>query len=221
MTIRWNLQWLADNGTVTRTHGGARLAERVGPEMAFQSCVQENIDTKRAIGEVAYCLSRPHATFLQLARRLRLGPLPLTVFTDGLAGAQDLVHLEGLSVDLLGGTTVQREPVGGWSLRRAPAGRALIQSIEPGRQHRALRSPDGHIESRRGQSQPGRDCPHLASQAILLADASKLGSSAPDAGAPLADIHTVITGSTMDAVWKTHMAELRIDTTYVPIGRSL
>ena len=46
VTIRRDLQRLEENGIVTRTHGGARLAEAAGPEMAFQSRVQEHLDSQ-------------------------------------------------------------------------------------------------------------------------------------------------------------------------------
>ncbi|THF86969.1 DeoR/GlpR transcriptional regulator, partial [Deinococcus sp. KSM4-11] len=56
VTIRRDLQRLEEQGVVTRTHGGARLADAANPEVAFQSRVQEQVEAKRAIGEAAFSL---------------------------------------------------------------------------------------------------------------------------------------------------------------------
>ncbi len=211
VTIRRDLQRLEENGIVTRTHGGARLAEAAGPEMAFQSRVQENLEAKRAIGEVAYGLLKPHTTVfldagttvLQLARRLRVEPLPLTIFTNGLAVAQDLVNVEGLSVvgpyaeRLLGEFWFDQLYLGTSAVR----GDAQMYTLNP------------------AEASLNRAMIARTSQTILLADASKFESSAPYAVAPISDIQTVITDSGLDAAWKARLAKLKIDTTLVSLGR--
>ena len=71
-----------------RTHGGAQITD-VGVEVAFESASEINLAAKRAIGEAAYQMLRPETsvfldagtTVLQLARRLRLNPMPLRLFT--------------------------------------------------------------------------------------------------------------------------------------------
>lgn len=111
-TIRRDLQALEVEGAIVRTHGGARIAEPSGAEVAFESREQINLPAKRAIGEAAYQTLRPNTavfldagtTVLQLARRLRLNPLPLRVFTNCLPVAQLLMPAAELSVTLLGGT---------------------------------------------------------------------------------------------------------------------
>ena len=111
-TVRRDLALLEAEGAVQRTHGGARIAEGSGVEIAFESREQINLRAKRAIGEAAYGMLRPDTaifldagtTVLQLARRLRLNPIPLRVFTNCLPAAQLLMPVAGLSVTLLGGT---------------------------------------------------------------------------------------------------------------------
>ena len=110
-TVRRDLMELEAAGVVTRSHGGARIAEGSGAEVAFEAREQINLAPKRAIGEAAYQMLRPDTavfldagtTVLQLARRLRLNPLRLRVFTNCLAVAQLLMPVDSITVTLLGG----------------------------------------------------------------------------------------------------------------------
>ena len=111
-TVRRDLVAMEQVGAVVRVHGGARIAEASGAEVAFESREQINLAAKRAIGDVAYALLRPDmavfldagTTVLQLARRLRLHPMPLRVFTNCLPVAQLLLPVAEVSLTLLGGT---------------------------------------------------------------------------------------------------------------------
>jgi DeoR/GlpR family transcriptional regulator of sugar metabolism len=111
-TVRRDLLVLEAGGQILRDHGGAQIAEASGVEVAFERREQINLAAKRAIGEAAYALLRPDTavfldagtTVLQLARRLRLNPMPLRVFTNCLPVAQVLMPVERISVTLLGGT---------------------------------------------------------------------------------------------------------------------
>lgn len=111
-TVRRDLLTLEAEGQITRTHGGAQIAQSTGVEVAFESREQINLPVKRAIGEAAYQLLRHETsvfldagtTVLQLARRLRLNPMPLRVFTNCLPVAQVLMPVAEISVTLLGGS---------------------------------------------------------------------------------------------------------------------
>lgn len=110
-TIRRDLLELEASGVITRSHGGARIAESAGAEVAFDAREQINLAPKRSIGEAAYQMLVPDSTVfldagttaLQLARRLRLNPVRLRVFTNCLAVAQILMPVSDLTVTLLGG----------------------------------------------------------------------------------------------------------------------
>lgn len=110
-TLRRDLAELEEKGVVMRTHGGARLAEEFEVEVAFEQREAQSLTAKRAIGDLAYDLLRPGAsifldsgtTVLQLARRIRVNPLPLNVFTNCLPAAQMLIDVAGVRVTLLGG----------------------------------------------------------------------------------------------------------------------
>lgn len=226
VTIRRDLQRLEDEGVVTRTHGGARLAEASGPEVAFQSRVQEHLNAKRAIAEVAYGLLRPHTTIfldagttvLQLARRLRLEPLPITVFTNGLAVAQELVNVETLSVNLLGGQLRNENlsMVGPYAERllsefwfdQLYLGTSAVREDAQMYTH-------GPAEASLNRAMIGR-----SAQVIVLADSSKFLGSAPYAVAPVTAIQTMITDNRLDPSWKARLAELNVAATIVPLGRT-
>lgn len=110
-TLRRDLAELEAQGTIRRDHGGARLAETLQGEVAFDRRAQVDIAEKRAIAAVAHGLLTPGATVfldagttvLQLARRIRAEPLALSVFTNCLPIAQVLADAPGVKVTLLGG----------------------------------------------------------------------------------------------------------------------
>ena len=110
-TIRRDLQRLEEQGIVIRTHGGASLAESVDREVAFETRENQALDHKRAIADEAFsCLKRGSAVFfdagttvLQLARRLRIDPMPLTVFSNHITVSAALSGVEGVEMILLGG----------------------------------------------------------------------------------------------------------------------
>src|SRR5512140_1800061 len=53
MTVRRDLQALADQGKVIRTHGGAAMAERISFEFEFLNRVRENHHAKDAVAAAA------------------------------------------------------------------------------------------------------------------------------------------------------------------------
>jgi len=99
-TLRRDLTELEEQGVLDRMHGGARLAQGSTLEVAFESREGQNLEAKRAIADYAYGLIRPHSTcffdssttILQLARRLKLDPFPVTIFTNGLGDDVVSIH---------------------------------------------------------------------------------------------------------------------------------
>jgi len=111
-TIRRDLLKLAQDGTVQRFHGGARLAQGGNLEIGFDIRMQQNIHAKRAIARTAYDLIEPQTsifldagtTVLQLANLLRIKPLPCLLFTNGFRVAQELFDVPNLRLNLIGGS---------------------------------------------------------------------------------------------------------------------
>ena len=225
VTIRRDLQRLEELGVVTRTHGGARLADAANPEVAFQSRVQEQVEAKRAIGEAAFSLLRPHTTVfldagttvLHLARRLRLDPMPLTVFTNGLAVAQELVNVENLSVNLLGGQLRNENLSMVGPYAEQMLGELWFDQLYLGTS--AVHSDGRMYTLHPAEASLNRVMIGRTSQSIVLADSSKFGGSAPYAVAPVVSARTLITDDRLDAAWRTRLAELNVAATIVPLGR--
>jgi DeoR/GlpR family transcriptional regulator of sugar metabolism len=79
MTVRRDLQSLADQGKVIRTHGGAAMAERISFEFEFLNRVREHHAAKEAIAAAAAAeikdgesvMLDSGTTTLELAKRLR------------------------------------------------------------------------------------------------------------------------------------------------------
>ena len=110
-TIRRDLTEMEQAGLLERLHGTARIAPGARGEVAFAARESTNLAAKRAIASAAYAAIQPGTTILldagttvlQLARRIKLMPLPDTVFTNGLAVAQELADVPGVTLCLLGG----------------------------------------------------------------------------------------------------------------------
>ena len=110
-TIRRDLVALEMEGAITRTHGGARIAESAGVEVAFAARESHNLAAKRLIADAAFETIAPHSTVfldagttvLQVARRIRLNPTPLAIFTNCVSVAQLLMDVRVLKVTLIGG----------------------------------------------------------------------------------------------------------------------
>lgn len=117
MTIRRDLQELADDGQVIRTRGGATLASRISFEFQFLERAQEQATEKDEIAQVATSLIQPgqtvlldsSTTTLAIARRLVMIP-GLTVITTSLPVASELYGREGIDVVILGGQLRDTSP---------------------------------------------------------------------------------------------------------------
>ncbi len=110
MTIRRDLDQLAEQGRVIRTHGGATLAGQVSFEFSFLKRQKQNQAEKEAIARKAAELVQDGqsimldsgTTTLAVARALR-SKKGLTVITTSLPIASELQYQEEIRVLLLGG----------------------------------------------------------------------------------------------------------------------
>jgi DeoR/GlpR family transcriptional regulator of sugar metabolism len=110
MTIRRDLQILAEQGKVLRTHGGAAMAKRISFEFDFLKRAKEHEAAKGAIGAAAAALVDDGqsvlldsgTTTLALSRHLR-GKRRLMVITTSLPIASQLQYDAEIAVLLLGG----------------------------------------------------------------------------------------------------------------------
>ena len=102
--IRRDLLALEAKGAIARNPGGASIFERAGDDVAFALHEQHDLSEKRAIGDAKLSLITPDSpiflaagtTVLQVARRVYLDRLPLSVFTNCLTVAQGLMAMQDL-----------------------------------------------------------------------------------------------------------------------------
>ena len=114
VTIRADLNQLAADGQVIRTHGGARLAkERKRQEQSFATRQQLNAEAKRQIGRLAASLVVPNESILldasttAVAVGQALKEMPqldnITVVTTGVWTSLELLGVSHINVVLTGG----------------------------------------------------------------------------------------------------------------------
>ena len=215
-TIRRDLQRLEEEGLVQRVHGGARIVERSGTELSFELREQDNIGSKRLIAEAAYGLLRPGSTVffdngttvLQLARRIRLDPLAITVFTDGLRIAQELANLSGVTVGMLGGHLLpERMSLVG------PLAEAMLHGLWFDQLYLGANTikQDGCIYS---LESPGASLnQHMLARSAerhIMVDSTKFDRPGTYVVAPLADMTSLITDEHLSELWRHRLEELGV-----------
>ena len=212
-TVRRDLLALEADGQITRTHGGAQIAVASGIEIAFESREQINLPAKRAIGEAAYRLLQPDTsifldagtTVLQLARRIRLNPMPLRVFTNCLPVAQVLMSVPGVSITLLGGTLRAENASMVGMLAEAALDRLWFDQLFLGA---GAISDDGSISS--ADEQEARVNAVMVSRtkaAVILTDADKFGIRLTYGVTRLRAGMQLITDARLSADWTRRLGE--------------
>lgn len=183
MTIRRDLQDLADAGRVLRTHGGAAPADRVSFEFRFLERARELGPQKRAIAAAAAALVGDGQTVmldsgtttLALAKTLK-SRRNLTVITTSLPIASELFGCEHVRMMLLGGFLQHDSP--------DLIGAITESNLEQLRADIAFIGVDGLDEKGQAFNQSpalGRMLARMAAacrQVYIVADHSKLGRNA-------------------------------------------
>lgn len=217
-TIRRDLQLLEREGAIDRVHGGARIAEGSSVEVAFQERARRHLVAKRAIGQAAYAALSPHATIfldagttvLQLARLIRLNPIPLRIFTNGLSVAQEFLNVPNLSVTVIGGQ-LRSENV---SLV-GPEAEAMLDSLWFDQLFLGVSAiaDDGALYSvDSAEANLNRRMLSRSVVSYALTDASKFGTIATYKVAPLTALR-VITDGRLSSDWRARLADMGVDVT--------
>ncbi len=110
LTIRRDLEVLAGDSLVIRTHGGCLAAGRAALETEYHAKVAHNFGLKQAIGRAAadevspgdVLLINDGSTTYHMAAHLE-SRCPVTVYTNSLAMITDLSRCPGISLYILGG----------------------------------------------------------------------------------------------------------------------
>src|SRR2546430_14863804 len=204
ITLRRDLRWMAKDGLLVRTHGGAVLPAALGHEPSYWEKARQAGVEKAGIGEIAAAMVRPGEAILlgpgttteALARLLVSSP-ELPVVTNSLLVAQALMEAPHVEVILTGGT-----------LRRsihALVGPAAEESVRSLRASQAFISGNG-FSAERGLSTPSpvvaamdRALAGAAQQVVVLADHTKIGQETMCQTVPTGRVHTLITDSSAHA----------------------
>ena len=216
-TIRRDLQELEDEGAIDRVHGGARIAEGSSVEVAFQQRANQNLAAKRALAAACYQALKPHCsvfldagtTVLQLAKLMRVNPLPLRVFTNGLAVAQELINVPKLQVVVLGGTLRSEN-----ASLVGPQAEAMLSGLWFDQlflgasaigNDAAIYSIDA-AEASLNAAMLGR-----AEERFVVADSSKFGTMSTYKVAPLSSADRLVTDAGLGADWQRRLTEAGLD----------
>ena len=197
VTIRADLQTLASQNLIVRTHGGA-VSAPLAPELSLALRLQQQIPQKNRIGTAAAELVADgdaifldtSSTALAIARQLR-SRHDLTIITNSLAVAQALLEAPGINVVIPGGT-LQRDTMSLVGVE----GLALLQpfNIQKGffGAH-GLSLPEGLTDVSAAEAQVKRHMASLCRQVIAVLDESKWGRVGLASFARLEELHCVIT----------------------------
>jgi DeoR family transcriptional regulator of aga operon/DeoR family fructose operon transcriptional repressor len=197
VTIRTDLQSLATQDLIVRTHGGAVLAPRL-PELSLILRRQRQVAEKERIGSAAAELVADgeaiyldaSSTALALAQQLRKHR-DLTVLTHSLTVAQSLLDAPGVTVVMTGGT-LQRETV---SLMGVEGLSVLHRyNLKTGffGAH-GLSFPEGLTDVSAGEAEVKRHVVGICRQVVALIDATKWGRVGPASFARPEDLHIIVT----------------------------
>lgn len=224
-TVRRDLQILEQEGAIDRVHGGARIAEGSSVELAFQEREKRHLSAKRAIATAAYELLHPRSaifldagtTVLQLARLIRISPMPLRIFTNGLTVAQEFLNIANLDVTLIGGQLRSEN-----ASLVGPQAEAMLDSMWFDQLFLGASaiSPAGEIYSvDSAEASLNRRMLTRSANRFVLADSSKFGTMATYKVAPL-NMAKVITDSALSRHWRDELAGFNVDTTIAEPGSS-
>ncbi|HEY5271250.1 MAG TPA: DeoR/GlpR family DNA-binding transcription regulator [Anaerolineales bacterium] len=197
VTIRADLQMLAAQDLIMRTHGGAVLVPRV-PELSLTLRRQQQVDEKERIGAAAAeFVANGDAVFLDasstalaLAHALRQ-QRDLTILTHSLVVAQSMLDAPGVSLVMTGGT-LQRETV---SLMGTDGLVVLSKyNIKTGffGAH-GLSFPEGLTDVSPGEAEVKRAVVAMCRQVVALIDATKWGRVGPASFARPEELNVIIT----------------------------
>lgn len=216
-TVRRDLQALEEAGVIDRVHGGAQIARGTTIEIDFEMREQQNLAAKRAIAQAAYPLLLPHTavfldagtTVLQVARRLRLDPPPITVFTNGLMVAQELFNLPKVKVFVLGGHLRNEN-----ASLIGPQAEAMLQTLwfDTLLLGVSAITTSGNICSiDGGEASLNQRMLARSTRRLILLDSAKFGTTATFTVGRIPEGSTVITDSGLSAEWRQRVTDWGVE----------
>jgi DeoR/GlpR family transcriptional regulator of sugar metabolism len=218
VTVRRDLQAMAADGLLRRTHGGAALLDGLAAQEADQQAAGKAAIAELAAGLVQAgdsILLGPGRTTLAMARLLASLP-ELTVVTNSVPVTQALMHVQQVDLVMMGG-----------NLRRsiqALVGPVAEQNAAGLRVSQVFLSGEG-VTVERGLTTPNlfaaatdQALAAAARQVVVLADSAKIGRETMCQTVPCAGIDVLITDSGADAVELDRLRGAGVDVRVAPLG---
>ena len=199
VTVRSDLNSLAQTGLVRRTRGG--VARPLGiSERPLEESSKQQASVKRRIGEAAAGMVQDGQTvFLdvgstttEIARHLSPSLRGVTVVTNGLNIALELERLPGLHIIVTGGSLrrLQHSLVSPYALELLGGIRADILFLGCNGVH----AQHGVTNANFDEAEVKTRMAEYAAQVVVVADQSKLGVVSRAHLLPLSGVNTLITG---------------------------
>ena len=198
-TVRRDLSALAERNLIRRVHGGAMRAQQVATsEAPIVQRLDQHANTKRRIGQAAARLIRDGETVLLMggstgtAVARELGAhANLTLVTDSLIVANELIHQGIHKVILLGGMIDPNEFAVRGMLPRSFLSELQVDKVILGA--KALSPQRGLSAESAEEAELFRACIQAGHQVILVTDSTKFNQSALVRVAPVDVIDTIVT----------------------------
>jgi len=216
VTIRTDLSALESQGLVMRSYGSAKLLRRPPPEQNIEQKDALNAGLKEAIGAAAARLVAPGdniivdsgTTTLHMARNLR-GLERVTVMTNGLNIAWELVGSEGVEVMLTGGLLRKQS----LSVQGAQA-EACLDAYNFDKLFLGVDGLDlkfGATTHHEAEASLNARMVARAKKVVVLTDASKFGRVSLHRIVLLERVHTVITDASIPREYREGLQRMGIE----------
>ena len=210
VTIRNDLKELHKQGLIRRAHGGAVRKETVNVDASLQVKTSLHAEEKRRIGVAAAVLIQDGdsiildsgSTTQQIAKEIK-NRKDLTVITNGINIAMELLGATGVRLILLGGMVRQNSysAVGHFAedmLRQLSADK-LFLAVDAFDLDFGLSTPNPE------ESKVNQGMVEIATETILVADSSKFGKRSLSRIVPLSNIDIIITDSSLPIETQTQL----------------
>ena len=207
VTIRNDLNHLAEQGRLLRTHGGATVANNLhGRELSFETRQRLHSDQKRQIGKLATSLIQPtdvilldsSTTACAIAEEIKRNPeiVDITVVTTGVRTALNLAGTPLITTIIVGG--IVRDISG------SSTGSLVFNTLDQLNIHKAflgawgVTTSQGLTETHLLEVELKKNIIAHCDEIIAVADSSKIGRVALASFACLEEISCLVTDDGAD-----------------------
>lgn len=207
VTLRRDLQFLADEHKLIRTHGGAKSLNVLSSyvEDIFQNRMLQEEKAKRQIAVKAVSLIKEHdrifidsgSTCTYLASQLP--DMEYSVLTNGLSSALEMTKLEKPSISIIGGDIFKRSV--------STYGAECVAKVENTYFSLAFIGVSGYVADVGFMASTPIDYlmkKRVISQSekvVILMDDTKIGKSGAVKIASLSDVYAVVSNDSLSSVW--------------------